>query len=64
MKSTLNCAEVMRLLRISRSTVREMLACGELRGFERGKIIRIDRRSVDRLLGREDAENTLTPTRR
>jgi excisionase family DNA binding protein len=56
MGSTMNCAEVMRTLRLSRETVKEMLDRGELRGFRRGNVIRIARRSVDRLLGREDAE--------
>ena len=50
MKETLNAKETMQLLRISRETLREMLASGQLRGFERGKVIRIDRRSVDKLL--------------
>jgi len=40
----------MQMLRISRETLRAMLASGELRGFERGKVIRVDRRSVEELL--------------
>ena len=50
MNETLNARETMQLLRISRDTLRAMLASGELRGFERGKVIRIDRRSVEELL--------------
>jgi excisionase family DNA binding protein len=46
----MNAKETMRLLRISRDTLRAMLASGDLRGFERGKVIRIDRRSVEELL--------------
>ena len=52
MKETLNARETMELLRISRETLRAMLASGELRGFERGKVVRVDRRSVEKLLGR------------
>lgn len=48
--TTLNAKETMQLLRISRETLRAMLASGELRGFERGKIIRVERRSVEELL--------------
>jgi excisionase family DNA binding protein len=48
--AALNAAEVMRMLRVSRDTVRAMLASGELRGFARGKVIRIDKRSVEELL--------------
>ncbi len=51
MRTTLNCREVMRLLRVTRATVRAMLGRGDLRGFQRGKVIRIDPRSVERLLG-------------
>ncbi len=50
LKETLNARETMQLLRISRATLRVMLASGELRGFERGKVIRVDRRSVEELL--------------
>jgi excisionase family DNA binding protein len=49
-KETLNARETMRLLRISRDTLRALLSSGKLRGFERGKVIRIDRRSVEELL--------------
>ena len=56
MTETLNATETMKVLRISRDTLRAMLASGELRGFERGKVIRIDRRSVEELLrGRAQA---------
>lgn len=50
MQATLNCLEVMRKLRVSRRTVRDMLAAGELRGFRRGKVFRVTRDSVERLL--------------
>ncbi len=50
MTATLNAAETMRMLRITRSTLAAMLADGELRGFIKGKVIRIDRRSVEQLL--------------
>ena len=50
METTLNCREVMKILRVSRSTIREMIAHGELAGFQRGKLIRIDPRSVEQLL--------------
>ena len=50
MDKALNCREVMTILRCSRSTVRDMLQTGELTGFQRGKLIRIDRASVERLL--------------
>jgi len=49
---TMNCVEVMRALRVSRATLRAMLGRGDLRGFQRGHVIRIDRRSVEELLGR------------
>ena len=49
----LNARETMRLLRISRGTLRAMLASGELHGFERGKVIRISRQSIADLLGVE-----------
>ncbi len=61
MSETLNASETMKLLRISRETLRAMLASGELRGFERGKVIRIDRRSVEALLGRAGAREQVTP---
>jgi excisionase family DNA binding protein len=61
MDSTLNCAEVMRLLRVSRNTVIEMLERRELGGFKRGKVIRIDGRSVERLLGRQDDSGERAP---
>ena len=48
--ATLNCLEVMRALRVSRQTVRDMLAAGELRGFRRGKVFRVTRLSVEQLL--------------
>lgn len=50
MTETMNATETMKLLRISRETLRQMLSSGELRGFARGKVIRIDRRSVEELL--------------
>lgn len=50
MSSTMNCVEVMKALRCSRSTVKAMLDRGELRGFRRGNLIRIVRASVERLL--------------
>ncbi len=59
---TLNCAEVMRLLRVSRDTVVQMLENRELRGFRRGKVIRVDRRSLDRLLGRDEEASRPLPT--
>ena len=49
----LNACETMRLLRISRETLGAMLASGELHGFERGKVIRVSRQSIERLLGIE-----------
>ncbi len=55
-KETLNAKETMRFLRISRKTLRDMLARGELAGFKRGRIVRVDPRSVDELLrGRAQA---------
>jgi hypothetical protein len=53
---TLNASETMRLLRIGRETLAAMLDSGELTGFVKGKVIRIDRRSVERLLGRSRAQ--------
>jgi len=64
MDSTMNCAEVMRMLRLSRDTVKEMLDRGELRGFRRGNVIRIERRSVERLLRGGGAEETSAPVGR
>lgn len=61
MSETLNATETMTLLRISRATLRAMLAAGELRGFERGKVIRVDRRSVEALLGRTREREQVTP---
>jgi len=52
---TLNASETMRLLRISRETLGALLDSGELKGFVKGKVIRIDRRSVEKLLGRPRA---------
>ncbi len=52
-KPMLNARETMRLLRISRETLGAMLASGELCGFERGKVIRVSRQSIERLLGIE-----------
>ena len=51
-ETTLNAAETMRWLRITRETLAAMLASGELRGFRRGRIIRVSRQSVEELLGR------------
>ena len=52
-KPMLNARETMMLLRISRGTLRAMLASGELHGFERGKVIRVSRQSIEDLLGVE-----------
>lgn len=49
--ATLNASETMRLLRITRTTLADLLASGELRGFVRGKVIRVSRQSVEELLG-------------
>lgn len=46
----MNCAEAMRLLRLSRETIVQMLRTGELRGFVRGRAVRIQRTSVDELI--------------
>jgi excisionase family DNA binding protein len=52
--ATMNAREVMQLLRITPATLKALLASGRLRGFQQGKVIRIDRRSVEELLrGRE-----------
>lgn len=51
MTQILNASETMKLLRISRETLAAMLASGELRGFVRGKVIRVSRESVEELLG-------------
>lgn len=50
MSQTMNCAEVMRALRVSRKTVKRMLATGELVGFSRDHLIRVTSYSVQRLL--------------
>ena len=49
-ETTLNATETLRWLRITRETRAAMLAFGELRGFQRGKIIRVSRQSVEELL--------------
>lgn len=60
MKETLNAKETMELLRISRKTLGAMLDSRILRGFERGKVIRVDRRSVEELLGRKVEQEPVT----
>lgn len=50
MRKVLNCAQTMAALHVSRATVRDMLAKGELQGFRRGKIVRVTAESVERLL--------------
>ena len=50
MTRTLNASETMKVLRITRSTLSRMLAAGDLRGFIRGNVIRIDCCSVEQLL--------------
>ena len=50
-RQMMNARETMLALRISRATVRAMLAAGRLRGFRQGKVIRISRQSVEDLLG-------------
>ena len=47
----LNGVQTMKLLRITRTTLAAMLASGQLRGFVRGKVIRVSRQSVEELLG-------------
>jgi len=51
-KQALNARETMEILRISRETLAALLESGELQGFVKGKLIRIDRGSVEKLLGR------------
>lgn len=52
MEALLTVREASRVLRISPPTVRRLLTKGELRGFRVGKVIRLERGSVERLLGR------------
>ena len=52
MTETLNARETMEILRISRETLAALLESGELQGFQKGKVIRVSRRSVEELLGR------------
>ena len=50
MQDAMTLVDVMKVLRVSRLTVRELLARGDLKGFQRGHIVRINRHSVDHLL--------------
>ncbi len=50
MQEAMTLVDVMKVLRVSRVTVHKMLARGDLKGFQRGHIVRINRRSVDHLL--------------
>ncbi len=56
MKDVLSLAEVCRALRVGRRTAATMLARGELKGFRRGRIVRISRASVQRLLDGKGSE--------
>lgn len=49
----LTVKDVMRRLRVSRETVMQLLARGELTGFRLGRVIRIDPQSLARLLRRQ-----------
>ena len=53
----LTTAEVGGLLRVSQETVRAMLARGDLEGFKAGRVVRVRKDSVERLLN-EPAEAT------
>lgn len=46
----LTTAEVGRLLRVSQETVRAMLERGDLEGFRVGRVVRIRKASVQRIL--------------
>lgn len=48
--NTINATEAMRILRVSMPTIRALLRDGTLKGFKRGKIIRISKHSVEELL--------------
>lgn len=50
MSDAMNAAEVMRMLRIGRTTLGRLIEDGTLRGFKRGKVVRVARASVERLL--------------
>ncbi len=47
----LTSSEVGRVLSVSRDTVRAMLDRGELSGFRCGRVVRLRRDSVERLVG-------------
>lgn len=58
---TFNQADVAKMLRLSAACARALMACGELRGFRRGRLIRTIETSVNRLLGHEETRPTSSP---
>ena len=56
MKEVLSAIEVAKRLRVGRKTVVEMIQGGQLKGFKRGRLIRVTAESVRRLL--DGAEKT------
>jgi len=55
-KDVLSAIEVARRLRVGRKTVLAMIERGELKGFKRGRLIRVTAASVQRLLDGQAAE--------
>lgn len=56
MKDVMNAIEVARRLRVGRQTVLRMIERGELKGFKRGRLIRVTFASVEGLLAGQAAE--------
>lgn len=50
---TLTVREVASALRVDRKTVSQMIASGDLPALRSGRIIRIDRRALERVMGVE-----------